>query len=88
MFQAYFADRDFQHLEECAIGAGVSKEEWKEFIAYVGGFYGNLSNYHNFGNMKFVPNMTPDKFSAILNSHPNIERPENFLRHYLEKLMP
>ena len=88
VFQAYFADKDFQRLEECAIAAGVSKEEWKEFVAYVGGFYGNLSNYHSFGGMKFVPNMTPDKFSAILYSHPSIERPENFLKLYLDKLLP
>jgi hypothetical protein len=32
--------------------------------------------------------MIPEKFQAILYSHPNIERPKNFFKKYLEKLMP
>jgi len=32
--------------------------------------------------------MTLEKFKAILYSHPNIARSENFLKHYLDKLLP
>ena len=49
---------------------GLTEEEWKQFMAYVGGFYGNLSNYHSFGHMKFVPELSEEKFWAILRSHP------------------
>lgn len=49
---------------------GLTEEEWKQFMAYVGGFYGNLSNYHSFGHMKFVPELSAEKFWAILRSHP------------------
>ena len=62
IFQAYFADKNFEELEAAALQGveGLTEEEWKKFIAYVGGFYGNLSNYHSFGDMKFVPEITPE----------------------------
>ena len=46
-------------------------QEWKNFIAYVGGFYGNMSNYHSFGAMKFVPDLPSfETFKTILYSNP------------------
>lgn len=57
IFLAYFKDADFPVLEKSALQAGVSQEEWNNFIAYVGGFYGNMSNYHSFGHMKFTPDL-------------------------------
>ena len=44
--------------------------EYKNFLAYVAGFYGNMSNYHSFGDMKFVPDLTPEAFRKILESNP------------------
>ena len=58
IFLTYFRDADFQLLEECALKEGVTVSEWKNFIAYVAGFYGNMSNYHSFGAMKFVPDLS------------------------------
>jgi hypothetical protein len=45
LFQAYFQEKDFFKLESAALKAGVTKDEWSQFIAYVAGFYGNMSNY-------------------------------------------
>jgi hypothetical protein len=70
LFQAYFADKDFEKLQKCAAAEGVTNEEWKEFIAYVGGFYGNFSNYHNFGHMKFAPLISEEKLLTIMKSKP------------------
>ena len=70
LFQQYFQTQDFVTLKSCALQKGVTEEEWKAFIAYCGGFYGNLSNYHSFGDMKFVPDLDSAKFAAILTSHP------------------
>jgi len=36
-------------MEERATKAGISADEWTAFVAYAGGFYGNMSNYHSFG---------------------------------------
>jgi hypothetical protein len=52
------------------VNSGVSNEDWEKFVAYVGGFYGNMSNYHSFGDMKFIPDLTPETFKKILTSNP------------------
>ena len=62
IFQTYFADKNFEELEARAAAVGVSTQHWQNFINYVGGFYGNLSNYHSFGHMKFVPDVPADTF--------------------------
>jgi dipeptidyl-peptidase III len=59
IFQAYFQNRDFDVLEEAAIFAGADKETWRKFLAFVGGFYSNMSNYHSFGFSKFLPELEP-----------------------------
>jgi len=72
-------------LEEAAIKHGVTKQEWKNFIAYVGGFYGNMSNYHSFGAMKFIPELPSfEVFKKILYSHPKINEKNFVLQKYLD----
>jgi len=71
LFQLYFSSKDFQMLEEHAAKAGVTHEEWKKFIAYCAGFFGNMSNYHSFGDMKFVPDLAPEVFRRIIFSNPD-----------------
>jgi dipeptidyl-peptidase III len=44
-------------LQDSAALKGVNKEEWQRFIAYVGGFYANMGNYHSFGGSKFIPEL-------------------------------
>lgn len=66
----FFASKNFEALEECAKKAGATKEEWKKFVAYAGGFYGNMSNYHSFGHMKFAPDLSAEVFKKILLSNP------------------
>lgn len=81
IFLTYYRDPDFQLLEECALKAGVTQTEWKNFIAYSAGFYGNMSNYHSFGDIKFVPDLENfAKFSQILNSHPEANKEGSHLR--------
>lgn len=70
LFQLYFQSKDFQLLQDSAAQKGVSKEEWQRFIAYVGGFYANMGNYHSFGGSKFIPELSPEAFKAIIFSNP------------------
>jgi hypothetical protein len=88
IFQAYFQTKDFQVLEDAAAKAGVSKEDWKKFIAYVAGFYSNMSNYHSFGHMKFVPDLSKDTFKTILYSNPLYTDTDSFYKECLDKLYP
>ena len=86
LFQAYFQEKDFFKLEAAAAAKGVTHEQWKKFLAYVGGFYGNFSNYHSFGHMKFIPDLTPEVFKLILDSNPLMDAPESLYKQVVEEL--
>lgn len=89
IFQTYFRDPDFQLLEECAIKDGATLIQWKNFIAYVAGVYGNMSNYHSFGDIKFIPELANfAKFTQILYSHPEAKKEFSHLKQVLDELLP
>ena len=88
IFQAYFQERDFLSLEEAAFSQGVSEEHYKQFIAYVSGFYGNMSNYHNFGDMKFVPEISSEVFLQILRSNPLYGDEDACYKEVVDELYP
>ena len=85
LFQAYFAEKNFDELEQCALreGNGLTQEDWRKFIAYVAGFYGSLGNYLSFGQMKFVPDLSVDQFWSILGSHPKAAQQGSLIQHAL-----
>ena len=66
----------------------MTPEEYKHFLAYVGGFYGNMSNYHSFGDLKFVPELSKEAFRRILESNPKISDPTSMLAELLIKVYP
>ena len=88
LFQLYFQSKNFQVLQDSAAAAGVTEDEWKKFIAYVAGFYSNMSNFHSFGDMKFVPEISAEKFRAILESNPLLQDNTSFYREYYERIFP
>ena len=88
IFQAYFQGRDFHKLEAAAAAQGVSSADWKNFIAYVGGFYGNMGNYHSFGAMKFIPDLSEDAFCKILRSNPLYSNGNAFYKEVIDELLP
>jgi hypothetical protein len=63
-------------------------EQYKNFIAYVGGFYGNMSNYNSFGDMKFIPDVTKENFKKILHSNPLYNDQEAFYKSVIDELHP
>ena len=88
IFQAYFQEKDFHKLEVAAAQEGVSHDEWKRFVAYVAGFYGNMANYHSFGKMKFIPDLQPEVFKKILTSNPLYSDDHAFYREVIDELYP
>jgi len=88
LFQAYFQSRDFYTLRKKALERGITAEEWANFIAYVGGFYGNMSNYHSFGGLKFVPDLDPTRFNLILESNPLFSDPKSGYKDLLKEVLP
>ena len=75
-------------MEVAATSAGVSQDDYKKFIAYSAGFYGNLSNYHNFGAKKFIPDLTPELFKKILTSNPLYSNENAFYKQVVDELLP
>lgn len=47
---------------------GVTKEEYQQFLNYVGTFFANGGNYKGFGDTKILPNLSKEKLTTILNS--------------------
>ena len=88
IFQAYYQERDFLLLEEAALKSGVSQDHYKMFVAYSSGFYGNMSNYHNFGDMKFIPEISSEVFLQILKSNPLYEDEDAFYKEAIDELYP
>jgi hypothetical protein len=81
--------KDFFALENAALAGGATKEEYQQFVAYVAGFYGNLSNYHSFGHMKFIPECSPEAFKKILMSNPMMnDSHAGFYKKVIEDLYP
>lgn len=88
LFQSYFQEKDFHKLEVAALSAGVSADEFKKFLAYVAGFYGNMSNYHSFGDMKFIPDVSRETFLTILKSNPLYTDSTAFYSEVVDTLFP
>ena len=67
---------------------GITEDEWTKFIAYVAGFYGNMSNYYNFGAMKFVPDLSMESFKKIIYSNPLYGDQDSFYREVVDEIYP
>jgi len=75
-------------LKEAALKAGATEDDYKKFIAYVCGFYGNMGNYHNFGGNKFAPELSQKLFLDILKSNPLYNDADAFYREVIDELYP
>lgn len=66
-----------QDLEELKAEAltKVSEEEYNQFMAYAAGVFNNCGNYRSFGDTKFVPQISEDKFWQI------VQCSKNYLDH-------
>ena len=47
-----------------------------------------MSNYHSFGDLKFVPELSKEAFRRILESNPKISDPTSMLAELLIKVYP
>lgn len=62
--------QDYSELKEAAL-AKVSQNEWDQFIAYSAAVFNNCGNYRSFGDTKFVPELTPEKFWEVVQASRN-----------------
>ncbi|KAF2152883.1 dipeptidyl peptidase III [Myriangium duriaei CBS 260.36] len=58
---------DYASLEK---KAGLSDEDIKHYLSYAAMFLGNSGNYKSFGDSKFIPRLSKDKFTALIETDP------------------
>jgi dipeptidyl-peptidase-3 len=47
-----------------------------------------MSNYHNFGDLKFIPDLSAETFTAVLKSNPLYKDDDIFYREAIDALLP
>jgi dipeptidyl-peptidase III len=62
LFLAVFSSTPIEDLIESAQQAGLKYEEVESILLFVAAFFGNLGNYKSFGDTKFIPVVSPEKF--------------------------
>ena len=55
-------------LKEQSIAAGVTEEQWAQFITYSAAVFNNCGNFKSFGDTKFVPELDNAAFKKIFES--------------------
>ncbi|XP_055956733.1 dipeptidyl peptidase 3 isoform X2 [Patella vulgata] len=66
LLQKVFRSQPISELEKIALDSGVSAEEFQSLLIYAAGFYANMGNYKSFGDSKFIPKLSKEKFELVV----------------------
>ena len=66
LLSAFFQDKNLDQLTiDIRQSKKVDVKKFLHFVLYSSGVFENYSNYNNFGNKKFIPELEPAEFEAI-----------------------
>ena len=65
LLRAVFAE-NVEELQRQACEQGVSEDEWKQLLAYAAAVLQNCGNYRSFGDKKFIPQLSAEKFWTVV----------------------
>ena len=57
-----FSLQSFEEVKTNSISNGLTSDEWTHLTAYLAGFLQNCGNYFSFGDTKFIPQISAEKF--------------------------
>jgi len=66
------------------LDAGLSEDDWNKFAVYCANFLQNTGNYKNFGDTKFVPELSEETFFKIIQCSDSYKNEEN--RNHINSL--
>lgn len=85
LLRAVFA-HGCESLKSKALGKGVTEEEWTRLLVYAAAALQNIGNYTSFGDRKFVPAISSDKFWAVITSSEAYEQHKDQLTDTWESI--
>ena len=65
LFKLIFTD-GIDKFKEDSMAAGLTEDEWKQLLVYCAAVFQNCGNFKSFGDTKFVPQLSQDKFVAAI----------------------
>lgn len=68
LFMKIFSVQTIEDVRAETLKSGLNEEEWKKLTAYIAGFLQNCGNYFSFGDNKFIPEISNEKFWAFVKS--------------------
>ena len=58
--------QSLEKLKKSSMDRNVTEAEWRQMLAYSAAVFDNHGNYRSFGDTKFVPELEPEKFEAVV----------------------
>jgi len=81
-----FRSQPLDTLKEIAIQkAGFTEDEFKSLLIYYSGLVYNLGNYLGFGDRKFIPSVSQDKFTSLVKASKAYLEAPDVLEGYLKQ---
>jgi len=68
ILQSIFTAESLNSLREKCLAKNFSQEEWEMLVRYCAAFIQNCGNYKSFGDLKFVPEISEEKFTIFIES--------------------
>lgn len=78
--------KSVEETKHKALSNGVTEDEWNQFQVYAASVFNNCGNFKSFGDMKFVPQLTEDRFAHIIKTSANYATHGDKMDHIWDRI--